>query len=273
MGSEIIHTPFSLSIPNILCQTFRMRNLTATICLTIAVLLGSAGVSWAQENPILDKQSATQMFALSSAEWVENVSQIKTAGLGRAFRNPNGSWTLIYRPDPQRGLLSVTPSYKPNQKEKPFKIDVGVIFDRPLDRRIYEQVSFEETKRLLAETAEFMRPEFSVMGYLLRNKKDPPSLIFTIFETGKFPPIDTLVNQGRVCPPRNGMQICIKEELVGAPRDDSGVLAACVSKLSNSPISIGRTKAQISDVCICLSRQGKSGRGLDEAVKKCITVP
>ena len=39
LGSEIIHTTFSLPIPNILCQTFRMRNLTVTICLTIAVVL------------------------------------------------------------------------------------------------------------------------------------------------------------------------------------------------------------------------------------------
>jgi hypothetical protein len=31
------------------CQTFHMRNLTATICLTIAVLFGSAGVSWSQD--------------------------------------------------------------------------------------------------------------------------------------------------------------------------------------------------------------------------------
>ena len=29
-----------------LCQTSRMKNLTATICLTIAVLLGSVGVFW-----------------------------------------------------------------------------------------------------------------------------------------------------------------------------------------------------------------------------------
>jgi hypothetical protein len=33
-----------LSIPHILCQTSRMRNLTATICLTIAVLFGLTGV-------------------------------------------------------------------------------------------------------------------------------------------------------------------------------------------------------------------------------------
>ena len=41
MGSGTTHTPFPLPIPYILCQTSRMRNLTATICLTIAVVLGS----------------------------------------------------------------------------------------------------------------------------------------------------------------------------------------------------------------------------------------
>ena len=48
MGSETTHTPFSLPIPNILCQTSRMRNLTATICLTIAVLFTTKQV-FAQE--------------------------------------------------------------------------------------------------------------------------------------------------------------------------------------------------------------------------------
>ena len=36
--------PLHLPIPDILCQTFPMRNLTATICLTLAVLLGVTGV-------------------------------------------------------------------------------------------------------------------------------------------------------------------------------------------------------------------------------------
>jgi hypothetical protein len=34
-GSEITHTPFFLPIPNILCQTFRMKNLPVTICLIL----------------------------------------------------------------------------------------------------------------------------------------------------------------------------------------------------------------------------------------------
>jgi hypothetical protein len=47
METITTHTPFSLPIPNILCQTFRMKNLTATICLMIAVLLGSASAGGA----------------------------------------------------------------------------------------------------------------------------------------------------------------------------------------------------------------------------------
>ena len=48
-GSKTTHTPFSLPIPNIICQTSRMKNLTATLCLTIAVLVGVTGVSWSAD--------------------------------------------------------------------------------------------------------------------------------------------------------------------------------------------------------------------------------
>jgi hypothetical protein len=41
--SELPHTPFSLPISDILCQNFQMSKLTATLCLTLAVLLGSVG--------------------------------------------------------------------------------------------------------------------------------------------------------------------------------------------------------------------------------------
>ena len=40
-------TQFYLPIPGILCQTSRMKRLTTTLCLTIAVLLGGAGMSFA----------------------------------------------------------------------------------------------------------------------------------------------------------------------------------------------------------------------------------
>ena len=67
-GSETTHTQFSLPIPNILCQTFHMRKLTATLCLTIAVLLGSAGMSWSADSEDLAKQ-----FALDQ-KWIVGVN-------------------------------------------------------------------------------------------------------------------------------------------------------------------------------------------------------
>ena len=62
-------TPFHLPIPEILCQTSRMRRLTATTCLTIAVLLGSAGMSWSAD--FQKGQTAYQNgdFATALREW------------------------------------------------------------------------------------------------------------------------------------------------------------------------------------------------------------
>jgi TPR repeat protein len=49
------HNGHRLPTSYILCQTSLMRNLTATLCLTLAVLLGSAGVSVSQDiQKILD---------------------------------------------------------------------------------------------------------------------------------------------------------------------------------------------------------------------------
>ena len=247
-----------------------MRNLTATLCLTIAVLLGSVGVSFGQKAPILDKQSAIQMFALSSSEWAQNIANLKIAGIGRSIRNPNGTVTLIYRPDPQRGLLTVTPSYKSNQVDKPFKIDVGVIFDQTLDRRIYEKISFKETKDLLESTAKNMRPEFSVMGYLVRDRNNPPSFYFTIFQKGDFPPVDYMVSQGNVCPPRNGKQKCILEMAVGAPLDNNATLNRCVSQVTGSLAGIGKSKDKIRSMCSCILKMGRTGKGFEEATAKCL---
>jgi uncharacterized protein len=41
-----------LLAPDILCQNSQMKNLTATLCLMIAVLLGSAGVSFAANTQV-----------------------------------------------------------------------------------------------------------------------------------------------------------------------------------------------------------------------------
>ena len=269
-GSSVWGHAFSLPLTDVLCQTSRMKNPTATICLTIAVLLGSAGVSLGQKDPILDKESAIQMFALSSSQWIQNVDNIEGVGIGRSVRNPTGSVALIYRPDPQRGLLTVTPIYKPNTTDRPFKIDVQVIFDQTFDKHIFESISFQETKDLLEDTARYMRPEFSVMGYLVRGGETPPSINFTIFRNGDFPPIDLLIDQGNVCPPRGGQQKCVLETVIGAPTDDEELLNNCVTQIKGSLMGIGKSKSEVKSMCSCVMKMGKMGKSLEEVKRQCL---
>ena len=257
-------------IPPIPARLLPMRILTATICLTFVLILGSSGVSWGQKDPILDKESAIQMFALSSSQWIQNVDNIEGVGIGMSVRNPNGSVTLIYRPDPQRGLLTVTPSYKSNITDRPFKIDVQVIFDQIFDKHIFESISFQETKDLLEDTARYMRPEFSVMGYLVRGGETSPSINFTIFRNGDFPPIDLLIDQGNVCPPRGGQQKCVLETVIGAPTDDEELLNNCVTQIKGSLMGIGKSESEVKSMCSCVMRMGKMGKSLEEVKRQCL---
>lgn len=247
-----------------------MRSLFTIIFLCAAVLLGSVGSSYGQNESILDKQSAVEMFALSSSEWKANLVKLQITGIGEAFRNTDGTFTLIYRPDPRRGILSVTPSYSPNRESRPFKIDVTVIADQPSDWRVYESISFADIKSILEDTANSMRPEFTVMGYLVRDGKNPPMINFTIFQQGEFPPIDVLVNEGKVCPPRDGEQNCILESQLSAPKDEALVLDRCVSQLKNSPTGVGRTETGLRDMCLCVSKMGKAGKSFEHSTAKCI---
>ena len=76
-GSGITHTPFSLPITNILCQIFRMRKLTATLCLTLAVLLGFVlGTAWSGiGNEALDGEyfRALKTVGGSGINWVDAI--------------------------------------------------------------------------------------------------------------------------------------------------------------------------------------------------------
>ena len=67
--SVTTHTPFSLPIPNIICQNFRMRKLTTTLCLTIAVLLGSVGEVWSADFQKGLTAYRSGDFATALREW------------------------------------------------------------------------------------------------------------------------------------------------------------------------------------------------------------
>lgn len=77
MKSETTHTPFSLPIPNVLCQNFRMSKLTTTLCLTVAVLLGFVlGIAWMSiGNDALDGEylRALKTMGGSGINWIDAI--------------------------------------------------------------------------------------------------------------------------------------------------------------------------------------------------------
>ena len=74
-------TPLSLPTTDNLCDTPSMRNLTATICLTIAVLLGSVGVSWSA-----DFQTHDSMYAVGGIIFLSVILLISLFGVVKTFR-------------------------------------------------------------------------------------------------------------------------------------------------------------------------------------------
>jgi hypothetical protein len=92
-------SPFPLPVPNILCQTSRMKHLTATLCLTIAVLLGSAG---------------SQVFAQSLEDLRAKLQSMEACS--RSLSDSNCRLDLL---DPEyRELLKMRDRYSKSQTPK-----------------------------------------------------------------------------------------------------------------------------------------------------------
>jgi hypothetical protein len=113
-------------------------------------------------------------------------------------------------------LLMVTPSYKPSNENRPWKLSVTIAADVEPSFIVYQLLAKEEVAKLIKKAALELAPEYSAMGYMARNdrSKTAPSIHFTIFPTGAFPPIDTLVRSGKVCPSVGGKQVCIRSTMI-----------------------------------------------------------
>ena len=189
----------------------------------ILIIAICTGVLWGgpvgadDPNAILSKEDSALMFAMSEAQWTANVKAIKARQLGDYRVAPTGQYTLYVRPDPSGGLLVVSPSYKPSNKSQPWKLSVTVIADAPVASHLYQGMSEDTVEDLLQTSMREMTPEFSVMGYMVRNKSEPPSIHFTIFKKNHFPPIDMLNELGRVCPTQGGKKTCVRTRMIREP--------------------------------------------------------
>jgi hypothetical protein len=79
---------------------------------------------------------------------------------------------------------------------------------------LYMSMPFDVVKNVVQTSAREMAPEYSVMGYMVRNSKTAPSIHFTIIRAGDFPQIDVLTKMGKVCPPVGGKQMCVRTSMI-----------------------------------------------------------
>jgi hypothetical protein len=187
------------------------RSIIGLTLLLFAVLASSVRAE--NPNALLSPEDAASMFNMTEPQWVENLRMVKAAGAGDFQLAPSGEYTMYTRPPPGLGVLVVTPTYKPGL-ETPWKLAVSTIYDAPEAAKLYNEISADEVEDLVKQAWEDMQPDFSVMGYLVRNEKDHPSIHFTIFKKGDFPPIDLMTQMGRVCPTSGGKKTCIRSEML-----------------------------------------------------------
>ncbi len=191
-----------------------MDKLGLTIGLVVAFFFSNPA-SADDRNAILSKEDSAQMFAMSEAQWVANVEMLKATQIGDYRVAPTGEYTLYMRPHPSWGLVVVSPSYGPSNKNRPWKLSVTVIADTSTSSLLYGAMTEDTVEDLLQTAMREMTPEFSVMGYMVRNKSEPPSIHFTIFRKNDFPPIDMLNEMGRVCPTESGKKTCVRTRMIG----------------------------------------------------------
>ena len=195
----------------------RTKRIVGTITFLVAlpiVFFVSANVHAENLHAILSKESTRDMFGFSRSVWVENVRQVKAAGVGDFAITPTGEYTLYLRPTPGAGLLIITPWYEAPNINTPWKLSVTVAADEEPVLSVYLSMSPDDVKNLIQISIGEMEPEYSVMGYMFRNSQSVPSIHFTIFQAGDFPLIDMLNKMGRVCPPVEGKQVCIRSSMI-----------------------------------------------------------
>jgi hypothetical protein len=79
-----------------------------------------------------------------------------------------------------------------------------------------KSMSHSAVQETISKSAEEMKPDYSVMGYMARDERSKrvPTIHFIIFRKGKIPAIDNLTGLGIVCPLQGGKQVCIRERMI-----------------------------------------------------------
>jgi hypothetical protein len=174
-----------------------MRNLIASLFVTILAVCPVP--TFAEE--ILSKEDARQTFSMSFTEWSTNVKTVHDAGLGRAAIAGTYEWTLLMQTP--MGILKVTPSYLPNQLQRPHKISIAVEQNK-VPSAITRARPDAELKNMIEKWYREMLPDYTAMTNI-DLMGETVQFNFTLFEKGVYPPMDMVARDTKGC-----WQQCIK---------------------------------------------------------------
>ncbi len=175
----------------------KMRAVVSFFFLIFSILMPLS----TKAEEILSKEDAKKTFSFSFAQWSNNAKQLQSTGAARiAFVEPN---TLTLLALTSAGVLKVTPSYLPNQLQRPHKISISVE-QNPIESAKTKNLSDAQLKDKIFKWYQEMLPEFTVMTNI-DLIGETVQYNFSMFEKGVYPPMDIVGAESRGC-----WQQCIK---------------------------------------------------------------
>lgn len=135
---------------------------------------GGALVQEPAKIEILSKDDARAIFAMTRAEWVENVRRAVMAGAAKATGSPDSGGVTMHTSN-QTGHLSVRPDYSDDGRPDFILVTVGY---RAPTAGLLSDAALDEA---IEQAEKQMAPEYEVMGTVER-LDGGVAIFFTIME-------------------------------------------------------------------------------------------
>jgi hypothetical protein len=168
----------------------------------IFLLLTMSISNYSYAFEILSKQDAERTFNKSLSEWKDDANLLVKSGQGEAIQDDDKTVTMIIFIS--NSILKVSPQYKENNLNRPWKIAVAVEQNKELTAKT-KLLGEEGMRKLVAKWHKEMKPEYTVMTEF-DLKGETLQINFSIFEYGTNLLIDSLGNETNGC-----WQNCIKK--------------------------------------------------------------
>ena len=118
------------------------------------------GINWPNGKKILSKKDTERTFNKSLSEWKDDANLLLKSGQGEVIQADDRTVTMIIFIS--NSILKVSPQYKENNLNRPWKIAVAVEQNKELTAKT-KLLGEEGMRKLVAKWHKEMKPEYTVM--------------------------------------------------------------------------------------------------------------